>query len=95
MVDDFSRRDFLRTTALAVGVAAVADTPAHAQAPGMKLRTVGIMSPGDMGSAVGQVLAGHGLTVMAALGERSARTRALAAQAGSLRGFPAFGAEIA
>ena len=48
----------------------------------MKLRTVGIMSPGDMGSAVGQALAKQGLTVIAALGERSARTRELAAQAG-------------
>jgi len=36
-----------------------------------------------MGSAVGQVLAKHGLSVIAALGERSARTRALAAEAAS------------
>lgn len=48
----------------------------------MKLETVGIMSPGDMGSAVGEVLAKHGLKVIAALGERSPRTRVLAAQAG-------------
>ena len=82
MVNDYSRREFLKTTALAVGAATVADAPAHAQQAGMKLKTVGIMSPGDMGSAVGQVLARHGLTVVAALGERSARTRALAAQAG-------------
>ncbi len=93
----FSRRTFLRTTALAVGGAAVAAVPATAQQSaggeargdpssrrqegGMKLRTVGIMSPGDMGSAVGRVLAGHGLRVIAALGERSPRTRALAAAA--------------
>jgi 3-hydroxyisobutyrate dehydrogenase-like beta-hydroxyacid dehydrogenase len=83
MVNDFSRRTFLRTTALAVGAAAVSDVPAGAQQPDrVRLRTVGIMSPGDMGSAVGQVLAKHGLTVIAALGERSARTRALAAAAG-------------
>lgn len=83
MVNDFSRRTFLRTTALAVGAAAVSDVPAGAQQPDrIRLRTVGIMSPGDMGSAVGQVLAKHGLTVIAALGERSARTRALAAAAG-------------
>jgi 3-hydroxyisobutyrate dehydrogenase-like beta-hydroxyacid dehydrogenase len=47
----------------------------------MKLKTVGILSPGDMGSAVGQVLAKHGLKVIGALDERSPRTRALAAQA--------------
>ena len=98
MVHEFSRRTFLTTTALAVGGAAVADVPARAQQSarseaqpdpssrqlerGMRLRTVGIMSPGDMGSAVGQVLAKHGFTVIAALGERSARTRALAAEVG-------------
>ncbi|MBI4084046.1 MAG: NAD(P)-dependent oxidoreductase [Candidatus Lambdaproteobacteria bacterium] len=48
----------------------------------MKLQTVGIMSPGDMGQGVGQVLAQHGLKVIAALGDRSARTRALAAEVG-------------
>ena len=98
MSDGFSRRTFLKTTALAVGGAAVPGAPARAQqsvsgeaqrdpsspqqARGIRLRTVGIMSPGDMGSAVGQALAKHGLTVIAALGERSARTRALAAAAG-------------
>lgn len=98
MVNEFSRRTFLKTTALAVGGAAVADVPVqaqqsvrseaqrdpHARQPerGIRLQTVGIMSPGDMGSAVGQVLAKHGLKVIAALGERSARTRALAAESG-------------
>jgi len=82
MIDGASRRDFLKTTALALGAAAVPNAAAQAQQAGMKLRTVGIMSPGDMGSAVGQVLARHGLIVVAALAERSARTRALAAQAG-------------
>jgi len=98
MGDQFTRRTFLRTTALAVGGAAVTAVPGRAQqslrseaqgdpdprreARGTRLRTVGIMSPGDMGSAVGQVLAKHGLAVIAALGERSARTRALAAEAG-------------
>ena len=82
MVNEFSRRTFLKTTALAVGSVAAADVPARAQERGTRLRTVGIMSPGDMGSAVGQVLAKHGLSVIAALGERSARTRALAAEAG-------------
>jgi len=82
MVNEFSRRTFLKTTALAVGGAAAAAASADAQQSGTPLRTVGIMSPGDMGSAVGQVLGQHGLRVIAALGERSARTRALAAEAG-------------
>ena len=98
MINEFSRRGFLKTTALAVGGTALAEVSAQgrqtehreaqgasspqAQRQGLKLRTVGIMSPGDMGSAVGQVLAGHGLRVIAALGGRSARTRALAAEAG-------------
>ncbi len=47
-----------------------------------KLETVGIISPGDMGQAVGQVLRTQGLRVIASLQERSERTRALAAQAG-------------
>ena len=82
MVDELSRRTFLKTTALAVGSVAATDVPVRAQEQAIRLRTVGIMSPGDMGPAVGQVLATHGLRVIAALGERSARTRALAAEAG-------------
>ncbi|MDD1749070.1 MAG: twin-arginine translocation signal domain-containing protein, partial [Methanothrix sp.] len=98
MVNELSRRTFLKTTALAVGGAAVAQVPARAQQSvpseaqrvpnsrqqerGIRLQKVGIMSPGDMGSAVGQTLVKHGLTVIAALGERSARTRALAAEVG-------------
>jgi 3-hydroxyisobutyrate dehydrogenase-like beta-hydroxyacid dehydrogenase len=98
MLNEFSRRTFLKTTAMAVSGTALAEVPLQAKPPdgrdaqreskpgpqGQKstLGTVGIMSPGDMGSAVGQVLASHGLRVIAALGERSARTRALAAEAG-------------
>lgn len=98
MGNELSRRNFLKSAALAVGGAALADTAVHAQPPGQseaqraphsqrqeqssRLHTVGIMSPGDMGSAVGQVLSKHGLTVIAALGERSPRTRALAAESG-------------
>jgi 3-hydroxyisobutyrate dehydrogenase-like beta-hydroxyacid dehydrogenase len=48
----------------------------------MDIRTVGILSPGDMGHALGRVLAHNGLRVVAALDERSERTRALAAEAG-------------
>jgi len=98
MGNEVSRRTLLRTGAQAVGgiIAAAVPVRGGEQVPGgagrvsdspqekrdMKLETVGIMSPGDMGSAVGEVLAKHGLKVIAALGERSPRTRALAAQAG-------------
>lgn len=44
--------------------------------------TVGIISPGDMGSAVGERLASHGVRVVVALDARSERTRALARAAG-------------
>lgn len=44
--------------------------------------TVGILSPGDMGSAIGETLAKHGVRVLVALDGRSDRTRALAAEAG-------------
>jgi len=46
------------------------------------IQTVAILSPGDMGHVVGQVLASHGLRVIAALADRSARTQTLARQAG-------------
>ncbi|MBN1285188.1 MAG: NAD(P)-dependent oxidoreductase [Anaerolineae bacterium] len=45
------------------------------------LSTIGILSPGDMGHSVGNVLREHGLRVIAYLGDRSARTRALAREA--------------
>ncbi|HRJ42644.1 MAG: DUF1932 domain-containing protein [Caldilineaceae bacterium] len=45
-------------------------------------KTIGILSPGDMGHAVGGRLAEKGLRVVAALGERSGRTQRLAAQVG-------------
>ena len=44
--------------------------------------TIAIMSPGDMGHAVGAVLRQRGLRVITRLDGRSRRTRALAAQAG-------------
>jgi len=47
----------------------------------MRLKTVGILSPGDMGHTVGQVLGSHGLRVITCLQGRSARTRSLAARA--------------
>jgi 3-hydroxyisobutyrate dehydrogenase-like beta-hydroxyacid dehydrogenase len=44
--------------------------------------TVAIMSPGDMGHAVAALLRGHDLRVITCVDGRSARTRALAEQAG-------------
>jgi 3-hydroxyisobutyrate dehydrogenase-like beta-hydroxyacid dehydrogenase len=46
------------------------------------VQTVGILSPGDMGHAVGAVLRQGGLRVITCLRGRSARTFALAAEAG-------------
>ncbi len=48
----------------------------------MKIETVGINSPGEMGQAVGKVLRANGARVIAALEGRSGRTRGLAADAG-------------
>jgi 3-hydroxyisobutyrate dehydrogenase-like beta-hydroxyacid dehydrogenase len=48
----------------------------------MKIETVGVMSPGDMGQAVAIQLHAKGLRVCTALGQRSERTRALAREAG-------------
>jgi 3-hydroxyisobutyrate dehydrogenase-like beta-hydroxyacid dehydrogenase len=48
----------------------------------MAIKTVGLLSPGDMGQAVGGVLRQHGLRVLTCLEGRSERTRALADEAG-------------
>ena len=48
----------------------------------MTIRTVAIMSPGDMGHALGRVLRESGLRVITCLRGRSARTAALAGAAG-------------
>lgn len=48
----------------------------------MKLQNIGIVSPGDMGQAVARSLMESGLTVHTALEGRSARTHALALEAG-------------
>lgn len=48
----------------------------------MATPTIGLLSPGDMGHAVGSVLRTNGLTVLTSLEGRSARSRALAAKAG-------------
>jgi len=46
------------------------------------IKTVAILSPGDMGNAVGKMLLTHGLRVIAALDDRSERTKQLATKAG-------------
>ena len=47
----------------------------------MALRAVGLLSPGDMGHVVGQVLVDNGMPVLTCLQGRSERTRALAQRA--------------
>ncbi len=48
----------------------------------MTVQTIGLLSPGDMGHTVGAVLREHGVRMLTCLEGRSARTRALAAEAG-------------
>jgi 3-hydroxyisobutyrate dehydrogenase-like beta-hydroxyacid dehydrogenase len=48
----------------------------------LAIHTVGLLSPGEMGHTIGQVLHANGLRVLTHLGGRSERSRALAAQAG-------------
>ena len=48
----------------------------------MKIESIGVMSPGDMGQAVAQQLQSKGFRVCTALTQRSARSKALAREAG-------------
>ncbi len=48
----------------------------------MSIETVAIISPGDMGHAVGRALSAHGLRIVTCLEGRSERTRSLAEAAG-------------
>ena len=48
----------------------------------MSVNVVGLLSPGDMGHVVGQVLRRHGMRVLTCLAGRSRRTASLAAAAG-------------
>ena len=59
-----------------------ARAPHHAKGEPMAVATVGILSPGDMGHSIGSVLRANGLRLLTHLGDRSARTRGLARQAG-------------
>ena len=53
----------------------------------MGIKTVAVLSPGDMGHAVGRALGEHGLDVLTCLQGRSERTRRLAQQA-NIRDVP-------
>lgn len=48
----------------------------------MAIKTVGLLSPGDMGHSIGHVLHENGLRVLTCLEGRSERSRTLASQAG-------------
>ena len=48
----------------------------------MKIENIGVMSPGDMGQAIAQQLKNTGFNVYTALAKRSARSKALAREAG-------------
>jgi 3-hydroxyisobutyrate dehydrogenase-like beta-hydroxyacid dehydrogenase len=48
----------------------------------MKIQTIGIMSPGDMGQAIAHQMKTNGFNVCTALDGRSARSKALAQEAG-------------
>ena len=52
--------------------------------------TIGLLSPGDMGHAVGEMLIRHGAKVITCLEGRSARTRGLAEKAG-IGDVPSYG----
>ena len=53
----------------------------------MALKTIAIISPGDMGHAVGRILGLHGFEVITCLANRSERTKRLAAE-GGIRDYP-------
>ena len=53
----------------------------------MPLKTVAVISPGDMGHAVGRMLGLHGIEVVTCLANRSGRTKRLSAE-GGIRNYP-------
>lgn len=59
----------------------------------MTLQAIGLLSPGDMGHVVGQLLLEHGLPVFTCLKNRSARTRGLAKKAG-IKDLPTYEALV-
>lgn len=59
----------------------------------MPVKTIAILSPGDMGHAVGRALGENGYAVITCLEGRSARTRELAQQ-GNIRDVPTYDALV-
>jgi 3-hydroxyisobutyrate dehydrogenase-like beta-hydroxyacid dehydrogenase len=56
----------------------------------MAVETIGLLSPGDMGSVVAKVLQSHGIRVLTCLQGRSERTRMLAREA-QIEAVPTYG----
>ena len=82
-----NRRGFLRAAGAAATTITLASLSSAARGAGettgkLKIKNVGIMSPGDMGQAVAGQIKAKGLNVYTALEHRSERTRGLARQAG-------------
>ena len=82
-----NRRGFLQVAGVAATTFTLAGRPPAARAASaatgkMKIGTVGVMSPGDMGQAVAIQLKAEGFAVYCALDHRSERTRGLAREAG-------------
>ncbi len=79
------RRGFLQAAGAASATLALGGLPfaagAASNATGLKIRKVGLMSPGDMGQALAIQIQAEGLNVYTALEHRSERTRALAREA--------------
>src|ERR1035437_4768878 len=81
------RRGFLQVAGVAAATFTLDGLRSAARAASeatgkMKIENVGLMSPGDMGQAVAMQIKAKGLNVYTALEQRSARTRALAREAG-------------
>jgi 3-hydroxyisobutyrate dehydrogenase-like beta-hydroxyacid dehydrogenase len=79
------RRGFLQVAGVASASFALGGLPfaagATSDATGLKIKKVGLMSPGDMGQALALQIQAEGLNVYTALEHRSDRTRALAREA--------------
>jgi hypothetical protein len=58
------------------------DTERGEGEPVMAIKTIGLLSPGDIGHSIGHVLHSNGLRVLTCLEGRSERSRELAARAG-------------
>src|SRR5271170_3538723 len=81
-----NHRGFLQVAGAASATFALGTLPfaagAASNATGLKIKKVGLMSPGDMGQALAIQMQANGLNVYTALEHRSERTRTLAREAG-------------